>query len=138
MQIVRLRPHAKHAPTASGSPVPMAHIPLEIVQKQGRLSGDEFGIEEEIKDRYLDRQGGYVRVVKKGNRKGDGAPVSIIQLVAEEEGKKKGKKKGVAAKSGKTRSKQKAAEPAEKKETIEPKAEEKGETPEDQTDEEAK
>jgi large subunit ribosomal protein L17 len=93
---------------------------------------------EEIKDRYLDRQGGYVRVVKKGNRKGDGAPVSIIQLVPEEEGKKKGKKKGVAAKSGKTRPKQKAAAPAEKKETIEPKVEEKGETPEDQTDEEAK
>lgn len=46
---------------------------------------------EEIKDRYLDRQGGYVRVIKKGNRKGDGAPVSIIQLLPEEEVKGKGK-----------------------------------------------
>jgi large subunit ribosomal protein L17 len=49
---------------------------------------------EEIKDRYLDRQGGYVRIVKKGNRKGDGAPISIIQLLPGEEVKKKAKKKG--------------------------------------------
>ena len=54
---------------------------------------------EELKDRYLDRQGGYVRIIKKGNRKGDGAPVSIIQLLPVEEGGKKGKKK--AKKKGK-------------------------------------
>jgi large subunit ribosomal protein L17 len=47
----------------------------------------------EIKDRYLDRQGGYVRIVKKGVRKGDGAPVSIIQLLPAEEVGKKGRKK---------------------------------------------
>ncbi len=35
-----------------------------------------------VKDRYLDRQGGYVRIVKKGVRRGDGAPVSIVQLVS--------------------------------------------------------
>jgi large subunit ribosomal protein L17 len=47
---------------------------------------------DEIKDRYLDRQGGYVRIVKKGFRKGDGAPVSVIQLLAVEEEKKTKKK----------------------------------------------
>lgn len=48
----------------------------------------------EIKDQYLDRQGGYVRIVKKGTRKGDGAPVSIIQLLHTlEEVKKRGAKK---------------------------------------------
>jgi large subunit ribosomal protein L17 len=47
---------------------------------------------EELKDRYLDRQGGYVRIVKKGYRKGDGAPVSIVQLLPAEEGKKAKKK----------------------------------------------
>lgn len=51
----------------------------------------------EIKDRFLDRQGGYVRIVKKGNRKGDGAPVSVIQLLQTEIAKKKGKKKGKTA-----------------------------------------
>jgi len=48
---------------------------------------------DEVKDRYLDRQGGYLRIVKKGTRKGDGAPVSVIQLLPVDEGKKSGKKK---------------------------------------------
>jgi len=43
---------------------------------------------EEIKNRYMDKQGGYVRIIKKGQRKGDGASISIIQLLPEEEGKK--------------------------------------------------
>jgi large subunit ribosomal protein L17 len=51
-----------------------------------RLFGD-------LKDRYLERQGGYVRIVKKGVRKGDGAAISIIQLLPTEEGKKSGKRK---------------------------------------------
>jgi large subunit ribosomal protein L17 len=51
----------------------------------------------EIKDRYLDRQGGYVRIVKKGVRRGDGAPVSIIQLLPPEEGGKKGRKRAKPA-----------------------------------------
>jgi len=53
---------------------------------------------EDLRERYIDRQGGYVRIIKKGKRKGDGAPVSVIQLLPAEEGKKKSKKKGRAAK----------------------------------------
>ena len=49
----------------------------------------------ELKDRYLDRNGGYTKVIKKTSRKGDGAPISIIQLLQEED-KKKGKKKSKA------------------------------------------
>ena len=56
---------------------------------------------DELKDRCLDRQGGYVRVIKKGTRKGDGAAVSVIQLLLLEEGKKPGKKKAKKAKTGK-------------------------------------
>ena len=48
---------------------------------------------DEMKDRYLDRQGGYLRIVKKGVRKGDGAPVSVIQLLSADEGVKSGKRK---------------------------------------------
>lgn len=66
---------------------------------------------EDLRERYLDRQGGYVRIIKKGNRKGDGAPVSVIQLLPAEEGKKKSKKKGRTAKSAG------AAEPKKKKES---------------------
>lgn len=44
---------------------------------------------EELKEHFLDRQGGYVRMVKKGFRKGDGAPVSVVELVGvHQEGKK--------------------------------------------------
>lgn len=50
----------------------------------------------EIKDRYLNRQGGYVRIVKKGNRRGDAAPTSIIQLLPQDEGKKVTKKKAAS------------------------------------------
>ncbi len=40
----------------------------------------------ELKDRYLNRQGGYLRIIKKGFRKGDGASVSVVQLLGNEEG----------------------------------------------------
>jgi len=46
------------------------------------------------KDRYLDRQGGYVRIVKKGVRKGDGAPLSIVQLVSADDDRASRKTKG--------------------------------------------
>ena len=72
---------------------------------------------DELKNRFSDRQGGYVRIVKKENRKGDGALISIIQLLLQEEGKKKGKKKGktTAGSADKaTAKKKKDAKPKEK------------------------
>jgi large subunit ribosomal protein L17 len=54
----------------------------------------------ELKDRYQDRQGGYIRVLKKGHRRGDGAAMSVIQLLPAEETKKRGKRKAKAAGSG--------------------------------------
>ena len=58
---------------------------------------------DEIGARFMDRQGGYVRIVKKGVRKGDGASLSIVQLVtkSDEDGKKK-KKKAQKTKGAKT------------------------------------
>jgi large subunit ribosomal protein L17 len=35
----------------------------------------------DIAGRYQDRQGGYTRIIKTGNRRGDGAPMVIIELV---------------------------------------------------------
>ena len=34
-----------------------------------------------LSERYKDRQGGYTRMIKTGFRKGDGAPMVIIELV---------------------------------------------------------
>ncbi|EUJ40803.1 50S ribosomal protein L17 [Brochothrix campestris] len=36
---------------------------------------------DDIAGRYTERQGGYTRIFKKGQRRGDGAPVVIIELV---------------------------------------------------------
>jgi large subunit ribosomal protein L17 len=47
----------------------------------------------EIKDRYLERNGGYTTITKLRYRKGDGAPVSVIELVGRAESTKSKKKK---------------------------------------------
>ena len=49
---------------------------------------------EEISPRFQDRQGGYTRAVKIGNRHGDNAPISVVEFVAKPEEKPKAKKKG--------------------------------------------
>ncbi len=38
---------------------------------------------ENIGPKYQERQGGYTRVLKKGPRQGDGAPMAILELVEE-------------------------------------------------------
>jgi large subunit ribosomal protein L17 len=48
---------------------------------------------DKLQEKYHDRQGGYIRIIKKGIRKGDGAPTSIIQLVHSEKEIKKEKSK---------------------------------------------
>jgi len=73
---------------------------------------------DELKDRFMDRQGGYVRIVKKENRKGDGALISIIQLMVPKEGKEKGKKKGKGAAATGAKSK-KEAKPKDKDRSAE-------------------
>ena len=47
---------------------------------------------ETLSPRYQSRTGGYLRIVKIGNRPGDGAPVSLVELIGEgKEGAKKAK-----------------------------------------------
>ena len=42
---------------------------------------------EELGPKYRDRPGGYTRIVKLGWRKGDGAPLALVELVTEEQKK---------------------------------------------------
>ena len=41
---------------------------------------------DELKGRFSSREGGYLRIVKKGFRKGDGASISVVQLLSNGEG----------------------------------------------------
>ena len=51
---------------------------------------------DEIKNRYLDRNGGYTKISKLRYRLGDAAPISVIELVGRKEEQKTKKKKGKA------------------------------------------
>jgi len=80
---------------------------------------------DEIAPKFADREGGYTRVSKLGPRKGDGAPLSVVELMLERAPKedKKGKK-GKAEKKAKP-AEAKAEKPKrKKKEKVEAKAEE--------------
>lgn len=60
----------------------------------------------EILPQFSDRNSGFCRVVKLGVRKGDGAPLSVIELLTEKPKKESDKK----AKKGKKEKKEAAAE----------------------------
>ena len=72
----------------------------------------------DIGDRYVAINGGYTRVVKIGRRKGDSAPMAIIELTQKKEVEKEKEKDKDKAKA---KAKPKAKEPKEKKEKKEPK-----------------
>src|SRR5579884_2112382 len=67
----------------------------------------------DLAKRYAKRAGGYTRIVKFGPRRGDGAPISLIELVEDTaEAKDEGEKKGAKAKA-KSSKKATAAAPTE-------------------------
>ena len=65
----------------------------------------------DIAPRFKERKGGYTRIMKVGRRKGDNAPLSIIELITQDEKKPTpGGTKGVKGKSTKQKASAKKAE----------------------------
>lgn len=97
---------------------------------------------DEIAPKYVNRDGGYTRILRVGYRKGDGAPLAFLELVEEEVTKKKKKttKKGAKKVSGKregTSKKEKKTKPAEEeKKEAAVKAEEAPEAKEEKAEKE--
>ena len=54
---------------------------ISVLQDK-KMASKVFGT---LAERYKDRQGGYTRVIKLGNRFGDNAPMSVIELVDRDE-----------------------------------------------------
>jgi large subunit ribosomal protein L17 len=69
----------------------------------------------DLAKRYADRPGGYTRIVKFGPRRGDNAPISLIELVAENAAgaEEQPKKKSAAKAKASGAKKATAAEPKE-------------------------
>lgn len=84
----------------------------------------------ELARRYKNRAGGYTRITKVGNRRGDNAPISIIELVGDDEPKKGAKKSASKAEPKKAEAK------AEPKKAEAKKAEKKPASDEAASDEE--
>jgi large subunit ribosomal protein L17 len=70
---------------------------------------------EDVSERFGDRAGGYTRAIKIGRRRGDAAPISLVEFVTGQE-KKKGKKKKIKeSKKGTARAKKEVPPKSEEK-----------------------
>jgi large subunit ribosomal protein L17 len=62
---------------------PVTEVPADGRQKRSNTKKVDMAAKmfDEIGSKYAERNGGYTRIVKVGSRKGDGAPLAVIELV---------------------------------------------------------
>ena len=85
---------------------------------------------DEIAKKYRDRPGGYTRIIKLGIRRGDNAPISLVELVEETSEPKRKKKSKAAPKKQQPKTEPSKTEKAEVKSQKKEAAEELGLTEE--------
>ena len=92
---------------------------------------------DETAPKYAGINGGYVRIVRSGPRRGDAAEMCILELIDPEEGKKTGKKKTARKSSRKDTAAKEKAKPASKKTAAKEDAKQKPAAPEETVEESA-
>jgi large subunit ribosomal protein L17 len=110
MKAKELRPYAERLITLAKRDADQLHA-RRLVARDIRDPQVVKKLFETLGVRYATRPGGYMRILRLGPRKGDGAEMAIVELLGSEfqPGKKEEAKKAAAAAKGKTRS-EKAAE----------------------------
>jgi large subunit ribosomal protein L17 len=93
---------------------------VRLARRVVRDRGAVVKLFDEIGPRYLGRPGGYTRIIKVGNRPGDAAPVSILELIPD--GQRPASEKGAEAPAKGEPGAKKAAKGAGKGEPAEAKA----------------
>ncbi|MFN3202290.1 MAG: 50S ribosomal protein L17 [Bradymonadia bacterium] len=87
--ITLARRHAASKVEAAGSDAEKAQLTaarVAAVRQAGKTIQDRVILEKlfgELAERYIDRPGGYTRIIKVGRRLGDGAEMAIIELIPE-------------------------------------------------------
>jgi len=88
-RIVTTLPKAKEARQLAESLITLAkrgdlHARRQVLKVVPKLDGDPPLITklfDEIAPRYESRQGGYTRIIRAGHRRGDAAPMAVLELV---------------------------------------------------------
>ena len=78
----RLRPFAEHLITrAKRRDLASFRRVLRVIHERDVA----YKLRDEIAPQYATRNGGYTRIIKAGIRKGDAAPLAVVELVGEQE-----------------------------------------------------